>query len=285
MKFKTTLLIITALVLCAGLSRYVMACPGISLPAATTGNTMSFGVALVYSLPILGLNVPSSPDPVSDCIVVTTDPNGVLAGTNSAVVNDRYGYGGSPNSHTGNPQSSTGPDQVSKVNGDAAITPDSMLNAFQSFLAGGSSLANFGLPASQTKARTAPSTTQGCTNSAGRDSECTAQDGGAVTSDTAGSGAAASEARGQVCLNGPVGIGTPIPCVIGGDANPAVVVVVNENLGAEHAANAVVSPELSSLLNLANFDIVAVVPEPGTLALFAMGLLVSGLWTVRRRRK
>jgi hypothetical protein len=252
MKIKTKLLTVTALVFCAGLSRNVMACPGISLPAASTGNAMSFGVALVYSLPILGLNVPSSPDPISDCIVVTTDSNGALVGNNS----DRHGYGGSPNSHAGDPQSSTDP-----VNGDAAITWGTMVNALQTFLNNRPSFANFGLPGNQTRA--------------------------AVTGNVASASGNANlpEARDQVCLNGPVGVGTPIQCVIGGNANPDVVAVVNENLGAEHTANTVVPPELTSLLNPANFEIAAVVPEPGTLALFAMGLLVSGLWSVRRRRR
>lgn len=255
MKIKTKLLSVTALVFCAGLSRNVMACPGISLPAATTGNTMSFGVALVYSLPILGLNVPSSPHPVSDCIVVTTDSNGALIGDKS-VANDRYGYGGSSNSHAGDPQSSTDP-----VNGDAAITWGTMVNALQTFLNNRPGLANFALPGNQTRAATTGNVAP------------------------AGGNANLPEARDQVCLNGPVGIGTPIQCVIGGNANPDVVAVVNENPGAEHTANTGESPELTSLLNLANFEIAAVVPEPGTLALFAIGLLVSGLWSVRRRRK
>ncbi len=282
MKFKIKLSTVTVLVFCAGLSRSVMACPGISLPAATTGNTMSFGVALVYSLPIMGLNVPSSPNPISDCVVVTTDSNGALVGNKSAV-NDRYGYGGSPNSHTGDPQSSTDP-----VNDDAAITWGTMVSALQAFLNNRPGFANFGLPANQTRA----AATGNAAPAGGDDGVVTgnvapgAGDDATVTGNGAPAGGNANvpEARNQVCLNGPVGIGTPIPCVSGGNANPDVVVVVNENPGAEHAAKTVVPPELTSLLNLTNFDIVAVVPEPGTLALFAMGLLVSGLWSVRRRR-
>src|SRR5258705_4503636 len=149
MKFETKLLIVTALVFCAGLARSVIACPGISLPPASTGNTTSFGVALVYSLPILGLNVPSSPGPISDCIVVTTDSNGALVGVNSAVMNDLYGYGGSP-FRSGDPSS------TDAVNGDTAITWGTMMNALQGFLKNRPSLTNFGLPVNQTRPNAEP---------------------------------------------------------------------------------------------------------------------------------
>ena len=54
------------------------------------------------------------------------------------------------------------------------------------------------------------------------------------------------DALGQVCLNGPVGSGTPIAC--DGSQGP-VVATVNENLGANQVANAVVIPGLDAILN------------------------------------
>jgi hypothetical protein len=57
-------------------------------------------------------------------------------------------------------------------------------------------------------------------------------------------------ALGQVCLNGPVGIGTPVPCDGSGGA---VVATVNHNLGANEVANAIVFPEINTILGLPNF--------------------------------
>jgi hypothetical protein len=243
MKFKTKLLIVTALVFCAGLSRNVMACPGITLPAATTGNTSSFGEALVYSLPIFGINTSSSPDRMSDCVVVALDSNGALVGFNAGG-SDIYVARGSQNFRSGDSTSSSELSQTSEANGGAAITWDTMLGAIRAFLANRPILANFGLPGNQARAATEP------------------QNGAAVTSDAAPAGGEAGPAGGN---EGPVG-GDSAPA--GGDASlPAV--------------TAVASPELNTLL-AANFD-VAVVPEPGTLALFAAGLLVLGLWGVKRK--
>jgi hypothetical protein len=54
-------------------------------------------------------------------------------------------------------------------------------------------------------------------------------------------------ATGEICLNGPVGVGTPVPC-----SGPHVA-SVNENLGANQVSSAIVFPEINAILASANF--------------------------------
>jgi hypothetical protein len=63
------------------------------------------------------------------------------------------------------------------------------------------------------------------------------------------------EAQGQVCLNGPVGVGTVVPC----GSPEQVGNPVNQNLGANDAAFAVVFPQLDALLpTLASTDVIQI---------------------------
>ena len=55
-------------------------------------------------------------------------------------------------------------------------------------------------------------------------------------------------AQGQVCLNGPIGSGVPVPC-----SDPSAVTTVDENLGADHVANAIFFPEIQAILNTPGF--------------------------------
>ena len=76
----------------AGLSTGAWAdCPGVlSLPTPTVSNSISFGDALNYSLPILGLDVNSTPGQISDCIVVATGASGQPVTTNFAGMDNAY---------------------------------------------------------------------------------------------------------------------------------------------------------------------------------------------------
>src|SRR5512138_3773983 len=55
-----------------------------------TGNTnyVQFTDAISYSLPILGLDVQSSPGQIGGCIIVTSGPGGVLTNTGGGTVMD-----------------------------------------------------------------------------------------------------------------------------------------------------------------------------------------------------
>jgi len=74
--------------LCAGVGISASAwagCPGLlTLPVASTSNTVTFGDAVSYSLPILGLSVQSSPGQIEDCIVLATGSSGGPVTTNFA---------------------------------------------------------------------------------------------------------------------------------------------------------------------------------------------------------
>jgi len=110
-------------------------------------------------------------------------------------------------------------------------------------------LQNFGQPGGDPLAYLGPQTP--ATNTYPTGSDATGFPVGGVGTGT-GSGDARFfvTARGQVCLNGPVGTGTPVPCDGSGGA---VVAIVNDNLGANEVANAVIFPEIQTFLNTVGF--------------------------------
>ena len=286
-------------------------CPGVlTLPTASGTNSVTFGDGVSYSLPILGLDVQSSPGQIDDCIVVATGSSGSPVTTNFAGMDNAYatpnGTGGLPYFRTGDPLSSPDPGQVAPFTGDQANTWDTTLSALSTFLAGNdlvvyfnhnqtnsgsaidqdlfiwaqialvdsdctvstpdhpcaqyfyvtaipnnTGLDNFGQPGGDPAAYTGPQVADtGCLYPTTSDA-CGFPFGGVGT----GTGQIGDDymvrAIGQVCLNGPVGVGTPIPCDGSGGT---VVATVNENLGADHVANAIVFPELNAILASANFQ-------------------------------
>jgi hypothetical protein len=392
MKLKSKILTGLMLLSGAGISvnAQAAACPGtLTLPVANLGNTVSFGDALVYSLPVLGLDVPSTPGHIQDCIVIGTGANGAPVNENSpdptkSGIDNAYQIpGNSTFFRTGDPGWSPDPDINKKgpwkaeFTGDQISTWDITAAALKGFLAGndmvvyfnhnqtnsGSSidqniaiwaqirlwdgtssdpdsgqffyvtstfglpgLPNFGLAGDQTGFYTGPQQAADCTYPTGADSPCSFPSGDLLTTGLAPLGSARYmvDAQGKICLNGPVGVGTPVPC-----SGPHVA-EVNENLGADHVANAIVFPEINTLLAAGFNGVISVdlrmgcnsavrtagtcpagfemnngyeqvfiarlepercvgegcagVPEPGILALLGLGLFAAGLGRIRRRK-
>ena len=133
-----------SLLLCGGfaLADAAMAgCPApIILPPNSPTNSVTFGDGISYSLPILGLDVQSSPGQIDDCIVVATGSSGNPVTTNFAGMDNAYatpsGTGGSPFFRTGDPTSSPDPGGAGQFVGDTATTWDTQLSALSSFLNG-----------------------------------------------------------------------------------------------------------------------------------------------------
>src|SRR5438132_11706729 len=67
-----------------------LACAVIGLPTPTIGNTVTFGDAVDYALPILGLDYASSPGQISDCIVIGTGASGTGVTTNIPGADNAY---------------------------------------------------------------------------------------------------------------------------------------------------------------------------------------------------
>jgi hypothetical protein len=310
--------LITGLALSAGFGFAGTAwadCPGLlTLPTNSPSNSVTFGDGISYSLPILGLDVQSSPGQISDCIVVATGSSGTPVTTNVAGMDNAYatpnGTGGSPYFRTGDTTfpASPDPDQVAPFTGDLANSWDTTLSALSSFLAGqdmviyfnhnqtnsgsavdqdlfiwaqialqdtdptcvstlahpctvyyyitsspnATGIDNFGVPGGDPLAFTGPQTADTCLypSTGSPDTGCGGFPlGGVGTPLTDVQPMYMVRALGQVCLNGPVGVGTPVPC-----GSPAAVTTVNENLGADHVANAVVFPEINTILASANFQ-------------------------------
>jgi hypothetical protein len=284
-------------------------CPTpITLPTASATNSVTFGNAISYSLPILGLTVQSSPGHIDDCIVVATGASGTnLLSNESPVIDDAYhtpsGTGGQPWFQTGfsntgtpfDPGSNGGPPGVT-FTGDQPNTWDIQLSALHSFLNGNdmvvyfnhnqtnsgttidqdlfvwaqiavadttgvlptlyfyltsvpnnSGIQNFGQPGGDPSAYVGPQTPATCTYPSGTDAGCTFPHGGIGTGTGSGDASFMVRAIGQVCLNGPVGVGTPVPC-----SGPHVA-VVNENLGANDVSNAVLFPQINAILDTPGF--------------------------------
>ncbi len=287
-------------------------CTAIGLPTANVGNTVSFGDALTYSLPILGITYQSSPGQIQDCIVIGTGASGSNVTTNLPGSDNAYptpsGTGGLPYFSTGDP--TTQPAPTAPFAGQTGTTWDITVSALKAFLAanGGTDLVvmfnhnqtnsggtidqnlfiwaqvrlvnnvtgavtyfyasaennttglpNFGVPGDATAAFTGTQTAATNTYPLGSDAAGFIKGGycdGSPNSPIPGAplcgttGAYMINARGQVCLNGPVGVGTPIPC----DGSGGVVVAtVNDNLGANEVANAIVFPELNAILDAPGF--------------------------------
>ena len=342
MKLRTNLISALVLLSGAGFSVNAMAgCPGVlTLPVATTGNTVSFGDALVYSLPILGITVQSSPGQIDDCIVVATGSNGQPINTNFAGMNNAFqtpsGTGGSPWFRTGSAVSPDPGTPGAPFAGDSPNTWDTTIAALKTFLAGNDlvfyfnhnednskdaisqnvavwaqvklsnsatgaaqffyatstfgapGLENFGTPGDQTALYTGPQTAATCQWPSGPD--CASQPNGTANFPTGGiltSGAIVPgtasfmiNAQGQICLSGPVGaVGSvPVPC-----SGPHVGNPINENLGANEVANAIVFPEINAILrgpNPLGFDTLSIDLrmgcDPTTRNVTAAGLPLPG---------
>jgi hypothetical protein len=282
-------------------------CPTpITLPTASATNSVTFGDGISYSLPILGLNVQSSPGQISDCIVVATGASGVPVNTNFPLMDNAYatpsGTGGSPWFRTGQTVSPD-PGGPGQFPGDTANSWDTTLSALHTFLNGNdlvvyfnhnqtnsgstidqnlfiwaqialvntndptgastkyfyltsvpnlTGLQNFGQPGGDPLAYTGPQSPITCSYPEGPDTGCgmVGPLGGIGTGIGSGDARFMVDAQGHVCLNGPVGSGVPVPC--DGSGGP-VVAVVNENLGANNVANAVVFPEINAILNMPGF--------------------------------
>jgi len=179
---------------------------------------------------------------------------------------------------------------------------------------------NFGDPGGDPFAYTGPQTAATNTYPTGSDGGATFPKGGVGTGTGSGDASFFVLAQGQVCLDGPVGVGQPQPC------DGTEVATVNLNLGADHAADAVIFPEIQALLDTAGFggyDVLQAdirmgcnaaqitggqcpagfvlnngfeqifiiagtverqVPEPGTIALLGLALVALG-WSQTRQRK
>jgi hypothetical protein len=288
------------------------ACPGVlTVPTPTPTNSITFFDGLNYSLPILGLEVNSTPGQIQDCIVVATGSSGTQVTTNFAGMDNAYatpsGTGGPTYFRTGDASiGAADPGGALQFAGDTANTWDTQLSALSSFLdgndmvvyfnlnqvnsgdstnqdlfiwaqirlvdlqdptrtlyfyvaatpdLGGTGLLNSGTPGDATALFTGPQTDATCTYPSagpagapnpGGSSPCP---NGLVGSPTLITDANYMvRATGQICLNGPIGIGTPVPCPA-----PPGGATVNENLGANEVSSAIVFPEINAILALPGF--------------------------------
>ena len=264
-------------VLTAGFAGQAMAavCPtGVALPST---NFIQFGDALSYSLPILGLDVQSSPGQINGCIIITSGSGGVLNNNAPTVVDNAYDNSqGSMNPYfqTGSPVNAPDPGGAGQFTGDTATTWDIRVSALESFLNGGVPIIYF----NHNQTNSGATINQDLfiwgqiilRNDAGTvlavfDLQAVGPipnfgipNGDPTTfTDTTPQGAAVVpltdmvRARGQICLGGTGLPGSPIvPCDGSGGT---VAATFNENLGANQVADAILVPELNAFLALPNF--------------------------------
>jgi hypothetical protein len=266
-----------------GSNAYAAACPeGVNLTSNT--NYVQFGDALSYSLPILGINVQSSPGQINDCIVITSGAGGVLDNGSTSTIDNAYdNTQGSQNPYfqTGDPVNLPDPGGAGQFNGDSATTWDIRVSELEAFLNGATPMIYFNH--NQTNSGGAvdqdlfiwgqiilrndagqvlavfdlQAVPNGLppTNDLAFNFGVPSGDPGTFTDTTAQGFAnpvATSlyvRATGQVCLAAPgiPGVSPIVPCTTPG------AVAFNENLGANQVANAIVIPELNAFLAQPNF--------------------------------
>ena len=315
---------LSASVVAVGLGAFTWAaeaCPTVSLPTATAQNSVTFGDAVSYSLPILGINVQSSPGQIADCAVIMTGANGTGINTNFAGADNAYqSPQGTPSDpfaltpwfYSGNPATqpfNTAQNPNPTFTGQTTNTWDITVSALKAFLGAGNDpiimfnhnqtnsggaidqnlfiwaqvalknsttgntlyfyasavdngtgLPNFGIPGGDPTAFTGTQSAATNTYPLGSDATGFVKGGfcgipGAPACGTTGQYMV--DAQGQICLDGPVGVGSPVPC-----GSPSAVTTVNDNLGENNVANAIVFPELDAILNnaalIANYDVLQV---------------------------
>ncbi len=141
MKLKVEVFGAILLLVVLAASNVAMAgCPApIALPSATGLNSVTFGDGISYSLPILGIDVQSSPGQIDDCIVVMTGASGTGVTTNPAGMNSAYEspQGTQTFFRTGDPTASPDPGQTGGAfTGDTANSWDIRVSALNTFLGG-----------------------------------------------------------------------------------------------------------------------------------------------------
>jgi len=234
---------------------------------------VTYGDFNSYSLPISGINVPSTPGQISDLVVVATGSSGVPVNTNFSGMDNAYS---TPSGVSGSNFFSTGdtsdPSQVSSFSGDNDTTWDTTLAALDTFLSGEDMVFLFNnnnLNAeneqslavwAQVEVTDNNSNLLGVfdfTNNGGKYGLISEGGGGsffgdptAYTSDGSGPTIGTNDSTdyvlsgGAICIDTDTFPPTPVSC-----ANPlADEGPINHNLGAANAAYAVVAPELNSLL-------------------------------------
>lgn len=259
------LAILVAILAAAVVSGWSSPGEAITLPGCDNFTCAFDGDFAVMSLPIAGVDVPSSPGKIKDGVVIYTGSGGQGVTTNLAGMDNAFPSvsGACPPNCGFSTTTTTDPGGTGQFAGDAQSW-DSTLAAFVSFLNGSSPIFFFN---------------QNDTNNAGSDNTCpqavSAQDvcvyglltlvdlqnsannvtfelegpttlfsGGPQPTD--GIPTLPSEfvlAKGDVCLDA---VGNQTPC--DGSGNPVVVGPINHNLGADHAAYAGFSDVLNALL-------------------------------------
>lgn len=244
-----------------------------TLPPPTDLNSGIFGDFLVYSLPLIGINVKSTPGAIKDGVVVYTGAEGVPVTTNLTDMDDAFPSvtgSGCPSSCYFSTTITSDPDGVT-FTGDKDKSWDSTLSAFLGYLGGKTPLFFFNQNETNAGAPDPTLVTDPITGATGcgmtgsqdlcvygqvvlRDSNATVPDKtfefegparftSAGFLGTDGAPTLPKEyvlAQGAICLNA---LNLPTPC-----AGPGVVKTVNHNLGADQAAYAVLSPALNAAL-------------------------------------
>jgi hypothetical protein len=234
----------------------------VTLPACDDFKCAFDGDFAVMSLPIAGVNVPSTPGHIKDLIVIYTGTNNANALANFAGMDDAY-PAPSGKATSFSTTAATDPGGAGQFGGDADATWDSTLAAFLGFLGGSNPI--FFFNHNQSNTGTAPSNPCGmqtaqdlCAygmltlvdlgNSANNvilelEPPTTLFSGGAQPTDNSTTLPADYVlAPGAVCLDA---LGNQQACDGTQTLGP-----INHNLGADNAAYAIFSPELNAKLAL-----------------------------------